>query len=229
MQRPTCYISMPFGRKQLADGQEVNFESVYAHGIRPAVEMAGMTPTRADALVTRGSIMKAVFEMIFESDVMIADVTGANANVLYELGMRHAIAPQTTIIIRAGNVQLPFDIAHLHSMEYQVEAGELRDAERLHEQLYRVLEQRSQQKHVDSPFYEYFPELATTMPRKAAERRTRAERKPAEALRELLLEARRLPTANAIAELRQLEQAIMSEDVDDSSLVADLLLGDAQE
>ncbi|MFZ9132502.1 MAG: hypothetical protein ACO21B_04630, partial [Gemmobacter sp.] len=79
-----------------ADGRPIDFDSVYDKIIAPAVSEAGMEPLRADEEAAGGIIHKPMFERLLLCDYALADLTTANANVFYELGVRHAARPATT-------------------------------------------------------------------------------------------------------------------------------------
>src|SRR4029453_18322697 len=59
-----------------------------------------------------------MYELLFSADVVIADLSTANPNALYELGVRHALRPHTTIIISESDLTLPFDISHVRIARY---------------------------------------------------------------------------------------------------------------
>src|SRR5262249_17904602 len=130
-----------------------------AEGIRPALELAGLNAMRADALITRGSIHKATFEAILHSEFMVADITGTNPNVFYELGIRHAVARRATAIVKSTNTSVPFDLTQLQAVQSETSDAKLRNTSAFIERLRRVIEQRIQEQFVDSPLYEFFPEL----------------------------------------------------------------------
>ena len=140
--RLTCYISMPFGRKPLPNGLELDFDRVYREGIGPALELAGVAPVRADALVTCGSIQKATLEAILHSDFMIADITGANPNVLYELGIRHALVPRATLVVASTDTSTPLDLYQLRVVRYETSDAGLGNAKAFVEQLREIVERR---------------------------------------------------------------------------------------
>jgi hypothetical protein len=118
---PLCFVLMPFGtKKDPTGGPDINFDSVYEKAIRPAIEDAGMDPIRADEELTGGIIQKPMFERLLLCDFAVADLTTVNPNVFYELGVRHAARPATTLAIFAKNHSLPFDIGHLRSLPYDL-------------------------------------------------------------------------------------------------------------
>jgi hypothetical protein len=91
--RPLCFVLMPFGEKRDITGALINFDSIYNELIAPSVEQAGLEPLRADEEVTGGIIHKPMFERLILCEYAVADLTTANANVFYELGVRHAVRP----------------------------------------------------------------------------------------------------------------------------------------
>jgi tetratricopeptide (TPR) repeat protein len=112
---------MPFGRKPDAAGSIVDFDAVYNNLLAPAIADAGMEPLRADEEMTGGVIHKPMFERLILCEYAVADLTTANANVFYELGLRHAVRPWSTVLLFSkGGSQLPFDVAPLRAIPYQL-------------------------------------------------------------------------------------------------------------
>lgn len=110
----TCYVAIPFGRKtDFMTGRVIDFDWTYTNVIRPAVEEAGLKCVRADEVVHSGSLEELTFSLILTSDVMIADLTTNNPNVLYELGVRHAVRPRGTLLLHEDRQQLPFSLGRL--------------------------------------------------------------------------------------------------------------------
>jgi MAP3K TRAFs-binding domain len=120
MSKPLCFVLMPFGEKKDAAGAIIQFDAVYKDLIRPAIEAAEMEPIRADEEMTGGIIHKPMFERLILCEYAIADLTTANANVFYELGVRHAVRPWSTILIFAKGSRLPFDLGPLRGLPYDV-------------------------------------------------------------------------------------------------------------
>lgn len=123
MSRPLCFVLMPFGQKPDAAGREIDFEAVYAELVRPAVEAAGLEPIRADEERYGGVIHKAMFERLVLCDYAVADLTTANANVFYELGVRHAVRPYSTVLVCSKQTRLPFDLGPARTLHYRLGAG----------------------------------------------------------------------------------------------------------
>jgi tetratricopeptide (TPR) repeat protein len=118
MKPPLCFILMPFGIKASADGSIINFDRVYQDLISPAVRDAELEPIRADQEVAGGIIHKPMFERLILCPFAVADLTTANANVYYELGVRHAFKPFSTVQIIAEGSRLPFDVQMLRTIPY---------------------------------------------------------------------------------------------------------------
>ena len=123
-QRPLCFVLMPFGQKLSVGGGIIDFDAVYKDLIAPAIDKAGLEPLRADEEMTGGVIHKPMFERLILCEFAVADLTTANANVFYELGVRHSVRPWSTILLFAeGGTQLPFDVAPLRAIPYRLSAG----------------------------------------------------------------------------------------------------------
>ncbi len=118
MPLPLCFVLMPFGSKTIPSGATVDFDAVYEQLIRPAVAAAGLEPLRADEELAGGVIHKPMYERLLLCDFAVADLTGANANVFYELGLRHAVRPCTTVLLSAESGRLPFDVGPLRTLPY---------------------------------------------------------------------------------------------------------------
>lgn len=121
--KPLCFVLMPFGKKTDAAGRLVDFDEVYKQLIAPAIRAADMEAIRADEEQVGGSIHKPMFERLMFCDYAVADITGANPNVYYELGIRHAVRPRSTILLFANGTPLPFDIAPLRGLPYQINSS----------------------------------------------------------------------------------------------------------
>ncbi len=124
-----CFVDMPFGKKSdPKSGVEIDFDQVYRAGIEPAVREAGLSCIRGDMEKTGGIIHEAMFARLLLSEFVVADLTSANANVFYELGVRHAARPYTTIPIFSTLSGPPFDVNMVRAIPYELEAGKLTEA-----------------------------------------------------------------------------------------------------
>jgi tetratricopeptide (TPR) repeat protein len=157
---------MPFGRKPGAGGTLIDFDAVYKELIAPAISEAGLEPLRADEEMTGGIIHKPMFERLILCEYAVADLTTANANVFYELGVRHAVRQWSTVLLFAeGGTQLPFDVAPLRAMPYRLSPdGKPEDLDVIKSALVeRLIEAKSAK--TDSPIFqlvEGFPEVDHT-------------------------------------------------------------------
>src|SRR5262249_29845247 len=93
-----CFVVMGFGVKtDLATGRKLDLDKSYKRIIKPVAEAKGLECIRADELRYPGSIDVPMYDQPLTADVVIADLSTANPNALYELGIRHALRPHTTI------------------------------------------------------------------------------------------------------------------------------------
>nr|VFJ75527.1 MAG: protein of unknown function (DUF4071) [Candidatus Kentron sp. FW] len=161
MPKPYCFVLMPFGRKSDENGKVVEFDVVYDEIIKPAIEDAELEPIRADEEVLGGIIHKPMFERLMLCDYAVADLTTANANVFYELGIRHSARPHTTVLMAASEMRLPFDVAMLRAIPYELDkVGRPANPRAARKQLAeRLIECRGPAE--DSPLYQ----LLTDFPR----------------------------------------------------------------
>lgn len=120
MNKPLCFVLMPFGKKKDATGNTIDFNRVYATIIKPAILAADLEPIRADEEMNGGIIHKPMFERLILCDYAVADLTTANANVFYELGVRHAVRPRSTVLVFSGTERLPFDVSFLRALPYKL-------------------------------------------------------------------------------------------------------------
>jgi hypothetical protein len=159
--KPYCFVLMPFGRKSDESGQVVEFDAVYQQIIKPAIEDAELEPIRADEEIIGGIIHKPMFERLMMCDYAIADLTTANANVFYELGIRHGVRPYSTVTIAGNGMRLPFDVAPLRTILYEIDSlGQPTDVEDVRAQLADRLKE-CREPGDDSPLYQ----LLTDVPR----------------------------------------------------------------
>jgi Flp pilus assembly protein TadD len=122
----TCFVIMPFGKKKVGD-KEVDFDFIYDHVFKPAVESVDLpeggrlVPRRTDHDYFSGLISQEMFEYIEYSRFALADVSGLNANVFYELGVRHRAHESGTAIFRQETAPPPFDIGQVKAFPYEYE------------------------------------------------------------------------------------------------------------
>lgn len=122
MDKPTAFILMPF---------DEGFDGVYEDLIRPPLEEAGYTVARADTSLDQQNVMRDVVHGIANADLIVADVTGLNGNVMYELGLAHGLGRPTVILAQAISA-VPFDLRPYRVQEYSTH---FRAADRLRRDL----------------------------------------------------------------------------------------------
>ncbi len=109
-----CFVVMGFGIKtDLATGRKLNLDKSYQALIKPVVESKNITCIRADEIRHSGSIDLQMYQQLLSADIVIADLSTANVNAFYELGIRHALKPRTTIIMSEELLGYPFDVNHI--------------------------------------------------------------------------------------------------------------------
>ena len=153
--KSVCFVLMPFGVKPDASGRAIDFDLVYKDIFKPAIEHAGLLPIRADEEQSHGFIHKLMYERLLLSEYAVADLTILNANVYYELGVRHAARPATTIMTMADQTGLPFDVTGLRAFTYSLDAdGMPSDASGASNLLSERLKICIARDLVDSPLYQ---------------------------------------------------------------------------
>lgn len=222
MTKPLCFVLMPFGQKPTTAGKIIDFDAVYHDLIEPAIRAADLEPIRADEEMAGGIIHKPMFERLILCEYAIADLTTANANVFYELGLRHAVRPSSTILLFAKNTgQLPFDVAPLRSIPYEIGVDGKPDQMAT---ITPILAERFQEarKHMtDSPVYQLvdgFPDIQRLKTDVFRDRVTYSER-----VKQRLAEARK----QGLEAVRAIEQALSQQTkiVDtESGIIIDLFL-----
>jgi len=87
------------------------FKDIYI----PATKEAGLEPIRADEIFTTGSVIEQIWEQITKAKVLVAELTGKNPNVFYELGLAHA-SRKPVVLIAGALDDIPFDLRHLRTV-----------------------------------------------------------------------------------------------------------------
>jgi hypothetical protein len=116
---------------------------------------------RADEIAHSGVIDQRMFEMLLRADLVVADISTANPNALYELGVRHALRPLSTIIIKEQDGKFLFDLSHLATLRYKHLGEDIgaREAEAKRNELQELIVQVRTRKEPDSPVYTFLREL----------------------------------------------------------------------
>ncbi|MCX5411264.1 hypothetical protein [Streptomyces sp. NBC_00059] len=127
----TCFVIGPIGDRLAAAGSDElkayeNAVHTFEKVILPACTRSGIVPVRADHIAGAGELTEQICRHVLESDFVIADVSGGNANVMYELGLRHVTGKPTIHIGEYG--QLPFDISLIRTIRFDRSRSGLIDA-----------------------------------------------------------------------------------------------------
>jgi hypothetical protein len=118
----TCFVVMGFGKKtDFETGRVLDLDQSYINLIKPAVEAARLKCIRADEIVHSGLIDVPMYEQLLNADVVVADISTSNRNALYELGVRHALRPYTTVIMAEEQMMKSptFDLSHIVIRKYR--------------------------------------------------------------------------------------------------------------
>jgi hypothetical protein len=154
-----CFVIMGFGKKtDPLSGRSLDLNMTYKNIIKPAVISAGYKCVRADEIQESGIIDKSMYALLIHAELVIADISTYNPNAIYELGVRHAVRPYSTIIIKEQEGKIPFDLDHNKIFTY-VHLGDdigATEAERCQRDLVSLIQKISTIRTTDSPIYEYF-------------------------------------------------------------------------
>jgi MAP3K TRAFs-binding domain len=159
---PKCFVVMGFGKKtDYPTGRVLDLDKSYRYIIKPAAEAAGYECTRADEIQHAGNINVPMYQQLLNADVVIADVSTYNPNAFYELGVRHALKPYTTITIAEDKLVFPFDVGQIvirtyHHLGEGIDFGEV---ERMRGELEKAITVVGQQAAYDSPVYTFLQNL----------------------------------------------------------------------
>ena len=94
-----------------------DFDNVYWFGIRGGIKDAGMYCNRIDDFYFVGNVLVEINEQIQDADVIVAEITGSNPNVLYEVGIAHTLKKLTILLVQ--NVDdIPFDLSMHNHLVY---------------------------------------------------------------------------------------------------------------
>lgn len=157
-----CFVIMGFGIKtDFATGRKLDLNKSYKLLIKPVVENKGIVCIRADEILHSGSIDYQMYKELYNADLVIADLSTANVNAFYELGIRHALRSRTTIVISEDKYSYPFDLNHIKITSYTHlgEAIDYEEVERFRKVLGETIETVLNIDDPDSPVYSYLPDL----------------------------------------------------------------------
>ncbi len=149
-----AFIVRPFGKKN-----GVDFEKVHKKLILPALKKARIKGHTTEVIAEAGNIRQDMFQLLLTADLVIADISIHNANVFYELGIRHALREASTILIRSRQDEVPFDLKTDRYLAY-VPTDLASGIDPLYESIRATMVQRK----VDSPVFMMLPKLKAQNP-----------------------------------------------------------------
>lgn len=161
----TCFVVMGFGKKtDFETGRTLDLDKTYRNIIKPAVQAAGLKCIRADEIPHSGVIDVPMYEQLLNADVVVADLSTSNKNAFYELGVRHALRPATTIVICEDGIKAPpFDVNHVlirmyHHMGEGIDYDEVERFRKLLSEAITEIYNRDTRPN-DSPVYTFLNDL----------------------------------------------------------------------
>jgi hypothetical protein len=115
--KKTCFIIGPIGDPESETRKRSN--KLLKHVIAKAVGVCGFKALRADQIAEPGIITTQVIEHVIDDPLVVADLTESNANVFYELALRHAARKPLVQLIRKGD-RIPFDVGHMRTIPFDL-------------------------------------------------------------------------------------------------------------
>jgi hypothetical protein len=159
---PSCFVVMGYGKKpDYEQNKTFDLDKSYHYIIKPAVEAAGYACVRADEIQHAGNINVPMYEQLFNAELVIADLSTANLNAFFELGVRYALKPRTTIVISEKGFKIPFDMGQVIIRNYEhlgsgIDYGEV---QRMKQVLTEAIAEVVKGARADSPVYTFLTKL----------------------------------------------------------------------
>lgn len=154
-----AFIVRPFGTKS-----GINFDSVQEQLIAPALAACDIEGGTTEPFLEAGNIRADMFQQLLVADIVVADISIHNANVFYELGVRHSLQPQKTFLIRAKSKkdakergaedEVPFDLKTDRYLQYDSDSPAATV-----DTLIEGLRQTIASENADSPVFQMLPDL----------------------------------------------------------------------
>jgi hypothetical protein len=175
-----AFVIRGFGKHRDSSGAEFDFNRVDAELVTPALQQCGLGGGTTGQIVQAGIIHVDMFAMIVEADIVICDITVHNANVFYELGIRHAMRKKHTLLIKGDPTvdKTPFDLLGDRYLSYPAD----RPADALERLVAAIKASLNGHRETDSPVFQMLPTLPesdfdhiTVMPIEVSEDVARAE------------------------------------------------------
>jgi tetratricopeptide (TPR) repeat protein len=158
-----CFVIMGYGVKyDYASGRSLDLDKTFENIILPVCNALQLNCFRAKDIAINGVIDKSMYDWLYNADVVVADISTLNANALYELGVRHALRPYSTIVISEKELKYPFDVDHTVINPYEhlgIDIG-VTEATRFKKELKKKIGAIISNPNTDSPVYIYLPFLS---------------------------------------------------------------------
>jgi hypothetical protein len=115
------FVAMPFSPEEM--------KAIYEDRIRMTALKVGLTCARGDDFFSQHAIIDDIWHSIKHAKCVVADCTGQNANVFYEIGIAHTVGVPT-ILITQDKGKMPFNLLHVRRIEYSTDEAGLKELER---------------------------------------------------------------------------------------------------
>lgn len=208
-----CFVLMGYGKKtDLATGRPLDLDKTYENIIEPVFSELGIRCFRAIDYKHSGTIDVPMYEFIQKADIVIADISTLNANAIYELGVRHALRPRTTVVIAEKGLNYPFDLSHTVILPYEHLGADIGYSEvmRFRKELKELVEAIEADPRDDSPVYTYLKGLQPPSFTAEEIRELQAASEEVDTVSGLLSSAARAMTAADYAQAKALLGAALS-------------------
>jgi tetratricopeptide (TPR) repeat protein len=159
----TCFVIIGYGpKKDHEQGRILDLDKTFENLIKPVFDSLKIKCFRAKDIRHTGVIDVPMYEWIYNADIVVADLSTLNANALYELGVRHAMKPYTTIVISEDKCKYPFDVNHTVIEPYEHLGKDIgvSEANRFKKELKKKIKTIIKANSKDSPVYTYMPNLS---------------------------------------------------------------------
>lgn len=194
----SCFVAMGYGQKEILGTKiKMDLDHIYFKFIKPILLQRNLKSIyfdenfRGDEVPTTESISKNFLRSIYLSDFVIADISTLNQNAIYELGLRHAMKPKSTLILcdmKTFNMHSFFDISMQPQLIYDYERL-LNDPSYLDNLKFKLSKTigtciSSDNSYIDSPVFDL--DLYDIIPKKSLEIQKNIN--PEKSIRELIKE-----------------------------------------
>jgi tetratricopeptide (TPR) repeat protein len=173
--RKTCFVAIGFGEKtDFETGRKLDLTKTFENLIKPVFDELGIDCFRAIEKKHSGVIDAPMYQWLFQADIVVADISTLNPNAIYELGVRHALRPYTTIVISENKVKNPFDLNHVLITSYEhlgtdIGFSEVMSFRAKLKTLVETILAKDEKERKDSPIYTFLPDLLEPKLKEAVE------------------------------------------------------------